>query len=240
MSQYILRLDDAAPRHNVNNWNYMEQLLDFYDIKPLVGVIPDCQDDQMQQYELDSCFWERVNNWQSKGWEIALHGYDHVYCTKEGGINPVNQRSEFAGISLQNQKKKISEGINIFKKHGIATKVFFAPSHTFDKNTIVALLENHIKIISDTVANKPYKKYGITFVPQQSGVVRKLPFHTVTFCYHPNIMTTKDFDELEKFLCTEKKHFIAFPTISCERKASIYDVLLQKLYFAKQKLKVFS
>lgn len=94
----------------------------------------------------------------NKGWIIALHGYNHVYSTNEGGINPVNKRSEFAGISLEQQKKKIRSGVKIFRENGHDPQVFFAPSHTFDENTIKALKEeSNIRIISDTIANRTYQ-----------------------------------------------------------------------------------
>ena len=40
MKKYIIRLDDAAEKMNIDNWEKMENILDRYDIKPLVGVIP--------------------------------------------------------------------------------------------------------------------------------------------------------------------------------------------------------
>lgn len=43
---------------------------------------------------------------EKKGWIIALHGYEHVFETTSGGINPVNNKSEFAGVNLEKQKKK--------------------------------------------------------------------------------------------------------------------------------------
>jgi predicted deacetylase len=86
------------------------------------------------------------------------------------------------------------------REHGIDPKVFFAPAHTFDNNTLIALKEcSNIRIISDTIANDVYSQFGFTFVPQQSGRVRKLPFKTVTFCYHPNVMNDDEFVRLEKF-----------------------------------------
>ena len=209
MSKYIIRLDDAAERMNVKKWLRMEQLLDKYSIKPIVGVIPDCKDPEMDQYMYDDEFWERVRGWISKGWKIALHGYEHIYCTEDGGINPVNKRSEFAGVPLDEQKKKIKNGLEIFRKHGIVPRIFFAPSHTFDENTIKALKEeSDIRIISDTIANDVYYNKGIYFVPQQSGRCRKLPFKVITFCYHPNAMTDIDFRILDTFLKNYHSDFI--------------------------------
>lgn len=236
MSKYILRLDDAAERMDITKWNRVEILLDKYNIKPLVGVIPNCQDPMMKEYPIDPSFWNKVNEWEDKGWIIALHGYNHVYCTSEGGINPVNSRSEFAGVPLEQQKEKIREGVKIFRKNGQNPQVFFAPSHTFDENTIKALKEeSNIRIISDTVANKSYQQYGMTFVPQQSGKVRKLSFHLVTFCYHPNTMEEADFFLLERFLIKNNKRFINFPIKQSLRKMSIYDRLLKKMYFARRR-----
>lgn len=153
-----------------------------------------------------------------------------------GGVNPVNSRSEFAGVALEVQKQKIIEGCRILKEHGITPKVFFAPSHTFDENTIIALQEcSDIRIVSDTIANKPYKMYGMTFIPQQLGQVRNLPFNTVTFCYHPNIMKENDFVKLESFLKLNLGKFQPFPMLETDRKFSLFDLCLKSFYFARRK-----
>ena len=236
MSKYIIRLDDAADRMDCQKWNQMENLLDKYDIKPLVGVIPNFKDKMIDIYDIDTNFWNKVHQWEDKGWTIALHGYEHVYYTNDGGINPINMRSEFAGLSLENQRQKIKNGVEIFRNHGFEPKVFFAPSHTFDLNTLEALKqESNISIISDTVANKPYSQYDLTFVPQQSGRVRKLPFSVVTFCYHPNMMVEKEFIYLESFLEKYKELFSNFPIYEETKRKSLFDLILNKLYFAKRK-----
>lgn len=235
MSKYILRLDDAASKMNIENWNKMEKLLDKYNIKPLVGVIPDCKDPMMDEYKVDEGFWDKVKMWQEKGWCIALHGYEHVYCTQDGGINPVNKRSEFAGVSLEKQKEKIRKGVSIFKEHGINPQVFFAPSHTFDENTLIALKEeSNIGIISDTVANDVYYQAGFYFIPQQSGRVRKLPFKVCTFCYHPNMMKNEDFQILEEFCKKNQAHFNKHFEIHSQRKKSWFDRILEKMYFYRR------
>lgn len=231
-----MRLDDAAVRMNTKNWDAMERLLDEYNIKSLVGVIPHCEDQEMLQYQPDDSFWDRVHLWEKKGWTIALHGYNHIYCTDEGGINPVNRKSEFAGLTLEEQKTKIRLGIEVFRQHGIETNVFFAPAHTFDENTIEALkAESNIRIISDTIANKPYQKYGMTFVPQQSGNVRRLPFEVVTFCYHPNTMKDPDYKKLEEFLSKFGTKFVDFGDVcNTKRKYTVIDWILKKMYFVRR------
>lgn len=235
MPQYIIRLDDAAEKRDAKKWDSMEHLLDKYGVKPLVGVIPDCKDPMMEKYKRDDNFWGRVHCWIDKGWVIAMHGYQHLYTSHNGGINPVNKSSEFAGETLDIQKKKIEKGVAIMREHGIEPKVFFAPGHTFDENTILALKEkSEIRIVSDTVADKPYSKYGITFVPQQSGKVRALPFSTVTFCYHPNNMTETDFLNLENFIKEKQRKFIEFPNKENTRSKSCFDNILSFIYFLRR------
>lgn len=239
MAQYILRLDDASEYMDRGKWLRIEQLLDSYGVKPLVGVIP-CNRDPLlaEQYERDGTFWDTVSRWQKKGWAIAMHGYDHRYITNNGGINPVNARSEFAGLPYEEQAEKIMDGVRIFREEGIEPTAFFAPSHTFDKNTVQALLLcSNIRVISDTVANRPYQRCGMTFVPQQSGRVRKLPFHTTTFCYHPNTMGENAFEHLNSFLRKYGGRFIEFPAVPVDRERSMYDCLLSVLYFAVRKLR---
>lgn len=237
MSQYILRLDDASEHMDIKKWQRMELLLDKYAIKPLVGVIPQNADPELLAYEKDLDFWKKATDWQKNGWELALHGFDHRYITEEGGLNPVNKRSEFAGVPLEDQKKKIREGVRILQEHGVEARIFFAPSHTFDENTLKALREeSNIRIISDTVANDVYEHDGFTFIPQQSGRVRKLPFKVVTFCYHPNVMQENDFLELEEFLQKSTKSFVSVRKLSLKNRGmGFLDKALRWLYFARRR-----
>lgn len=236
MARYIIRLDDASDYMDVERWLRMERLLDQYHIKPLVGVIP-CNKDRslVDVYQHNPNFWSMVRGWREKGWSLAMHGYEHRYVTDQGGINPVNQKSEFAGLPYEEQARKITDGVRILNEHGVQPEIFFAPSHTFDEETVRAILNcSKIRIISDTVANKPYRGYGVTFVPQQSGSVRKLPFHTTTFCYHPNVMDDQAFQKLESFLQKYQDQFIEFPAKQVSREKSIYDRMLSMLYFLRR------
>ena len=235
---YIIRLDDACERRDIAKWDRFERLLDEYNIKPLVGMIPECKDPQMEKYAFDEFYWKRVKTWHQKGWELAMHGYQHIYDSNNAGINPVNQVSEFAGHSLDRQREKVRLGYEFLKEHGVQPTVFFAPSHTFDTNTLEALkIETDIRIISDTPAWKPYRFYGFTFVPVQSGSVRSLPFKISTFCYHPNTMEDGDWNKLQQFL---EKHSVLFTTIAeakedCNRKPSVLDKMTNESYFLLRK-----
>ena len=233
-----MRLDDACEKRDVDKWNQIEKLLDKYEIKPLVGLIPHCEDPNMEKYKIDSEYWNRISLWSKKQWEFALHGFNHVYSSQSCGLNPLHQRSEFAGEPLEIQKQKIKEGVSILRSHGINPLVFFAPAHTFDFYTLSALKsESDIRIISDTIANQPYSKFGITFVPQQSGQVRNLPLKIVTFCYHPNLMNQEEFNKLESFLSKKYRNFIPFPLTKVESSFSFFDFLLTKTYFWVRRIK---
>lgn len=198
---YLVRLDDACPTMDKKKWNKIEQILDKYEIKPMIGIIPNNKDTSLEIDEVDDFFWDKALGWQEKMWTIALHGYDHVYVTKESGINPVQQRSEFAGVSLKQQEDKISKGLKIFQKAKLEAKCFFAPSHTFDLNTIAALKnKSNIRIISDTIAFKPYIKDDFIYHPQQFGRFRNINIPgNWTFCFHPNTMEEESFS---KFSCS--------------------------------------
>lgn len=231
---YLIRLDDASEYMNVEKWDRLESLLDKYGVKPIVGIIPDNQDIALiGNYQKDLGFWNKASTWILKGWAIALHGYTHAYSSSNGGINPVNFRSEFAGLTLDKQREKIRGGIQVFKERQIVPKIFFAPYHTFDTNTIEALkLESNIRIISDTVANDIYKMGDFYFIPQQSGRARKLPFKVVTFCYHPNTMSENDFMNLATFIEKNKSQFITFNDLVLkDRNLDFYDRVLRHLYF---------
>lgn len=231
---YLMRLDDASEYMDINKWDRLEFLLAKYGVKPIVGVIPNNQDKTLvNKYRRDLAFWNKVQVWDAKGWSIALHGYTHESLSHDGGMNPVNDRTEFAGLALIVQREKIRGGMHVFHAHQIEPKIFFAPFHTFDRNTIKALKEeSKIRIISDTIANDIYKMDDFYFIPQQSGHAQRLPFKVTTFCYHPNTMTNNDFTMLEHFLIRNKEKFITVADLNFQaRELDDYDRILRKLYF---------
>lgn len=242
MKKYLIRLDDACPTMDAARWQRMESLLDKNGVRPMVGIIPSNADPKQMIDKEDDLFWEKALAWQNKGWAIALHGFDHCYISSNAGINPLWNRSEFAGISLEQQKQKISDGVAILKNHGLNPKYFFAPSHTFDENTLQALREcSDIRIISDTIATRPYRKGEFVFIPQIGGHCVNMPLSGVyTFCFHPNTMNDDAFNALESFIQKHKDVFCAFDEldlISLKGK-SLKDRIISLLYFANRKLKL--
>ena len=235
---YLIRLDDACEYSMRENWERVLALLREFSVTSLIGIIPNCKsDDFIGVFAKDERFWEKALQWQNDGMLIAMHGFEHVYATISCGINPVQKRSEFAALSLQCQKEKIRSAYEIFQQRGIKPFAFFAPSHTFDKNTLQALKdETPIRVISDTIANDIYEDDDFYFLPVQSGRCRKLPFRFTTVALHPNIMTENDFEELHTFLKNHNHECLKIneSLVLKKRRKSFYDNVLSFLYFSKR------
>lgn len=241
MKKYLIRLDDACPTMNRANWGRIEDTLDKYGILPMVGIVPHNEDENLVRDAEDGLFWDKVKGWKSKGWSMALHGYNHCYISSDAGINPFWHRSEFAGLSLDAQKDKIRSGVAIMRKNGINPQFFFAPSHTFDKNTKEALrAESDIRIISDTIGRYPYQDEDFFFIPQIVGHCTEMLFSGIyTFCFHPNTMKEANYQSLENFIKKHHSEFISFDQIDLQKygKKKILDKLVSWSFFTYRRLR---
>lgn len=242
--KYLIRLDDACPTMDLKKWQRIEYILDAACILPMVGIIPANKDPEQQIDIADQNFWNKAKKWKEKGWTIALHGYDHYFISDAGlnGLNPLWARSEFAGLPLKFQKEKIRNGIAILRINGIDPKLFFAPAHTYDENTLNALREeSNIRIICDTIAIKPYRMRDFVFIPQNGGgrcAEIKIP-GIWTFCLHPSTMKDEDFIKTEYFLKSHMNAFIGFDRLDLSnlKGKNIMGKLISYIYFAKRRLK---
>ena len=137
-----------------------ENLFDKYNIKPLLGVIPLNQDTELFKLPKNDNFWRRVHDWQTKGWEITMHGCNHLYTQKSNKQDLFNYGgdSEFYGLEYDEQFKKIKIGLEKFKKENINIRSFFAPNHIYDYNTLKALKNSQIKIVIDGYGLFPFYK----------------------------------------------------------------------------------
>jgi len=241
--KYLIRLDDACPFMDSKKWLRMEDLLDKYGVKPMVGIIPNNADPKTMIEQENPLFWEKAKAWQEKGWHIALHGYDHCYISDKGmnGLNPMWSRSEYAGVPLEKQKEKIRKGVAILKEHGLVANYFFAPSHTFDENTLTALvLESDIRIISDTVATKPYLYHNFVMIPQLGGHCEDVKLPGVwTFCLHPNTMSDDNFASTDSFIMSHKEQFVSFDQLKLSnlKEKDFVGRVLSFVYFNYRKIR---
>ena len=71
----------------------MKQILDTYQIKPLIGVVPFNEDKNLMQGPKHEDFSGFLQGLLAEGWSIALHGYEHLYSMDKGGLFPLNHFS---------------------------------------------------------------------------------------------------------------------------------------------------
>lgn len=211
--QVTIRLDDITPDMDWSKFNRFESILDELGIKPIIGVVPKCMDDTLHIEDDNPAFWDEIRRLKDKGWVIAMHGFNHVYTTDKGGLFPLNQFSEFAGVDYDTQLQKITLGRNILLEQGIETNVFMPPGHTFDKNTVRALKENRFKAITDGFGRKPYKRDGIVYYPiaeRRGSVFENNYVGRTTLVYHLNTMTEDDINLVAVKLRQNKDKLMSF------------------------------
>jgi len=201
--KFLIRLDDIAENMNWEMMDQTERLFDRFDVKPVLGVIPNNQDPELLLYPKKKInFWDKVKNWKEKGWEIGMHGNNHVYdknCNKNDYLGH-GGNTEFCGHAFEIQLEKINQGLNKFKKEKIDIRAFFAPNHTFDQNTLIALKECGITNVLDGYGLTAYEEKEIKFIPQLFYKIFPLPFGMQTFQIHLNYYKQDDFNNLKKFI----------------------------------------
>lgn len=203
-ARYLVRFDDICPTMNWSIWNEIEGLLDELQVRPLLAVVPDNRDPHLMVEPPDPNFWERVRRWERRGWTIAVHGYQHVYVSDHPGILGLRDRSEFAGLPVEEQEAKIRAALEIFRQEGVSPSVWVAPGHSFDSITLDILLKYGIRYISDGLCLFPYTDaLGLTWVPQQLWRFRRMPLGVWTVCVHFSYWTSSDvnrfYRQLRKF-----------------------------------------
>ena len=208
----LIRLDDIAENMNWDLMNKCEALFDKNNIKPLLGIIPNNKDNELLSFGKNENFWNKVREWEKKGWEIAMHGYAHTYDheTNKNDFFNYGGKSEFYGHEYEEQIKKINKGLKKFNEEKINIKTFFAPNHTYDLNTFRALKQSGIKNIIDGYGLIPYSEHGLNFIPQLFYKEIMLPFGIQSTQIHLNTWQDKEFDIFRFFVEKNKGNFISF------------------------------
>ena len=229
---FLIRLDDVAENMK---WEFMEKieiLFDNFAIKPVLGVIPDNKDLELLSYpKKNTNFWDQVRIWKDKGWEIGMHGTNHVYdkfCSKIDYLGH-GGNTEFCGHSFSNQLEKIKIGLNKFRAEKIPVRTFFAPNHTFDKNTLLALKECGINEVLDGYGLMPYEENEIHFIPQMFYKTIKLPLGIQSFQIHLNYFNQKDFDNFKNFIEKNSKKIITYDQAISKINSSFFYKIIRIL-----------
>lgn len=186
-ARYLVRFDDVCPTMNHSVWADLEGILAEASVAPILAVVPDNQDDHLRVRPADPRFWDRVRAWQGRGWAIALHGYQHRYVTRDAGIVGLNERSEFAGLSAEEQEAKLRRALEILGREEVTPRAWVAPSHSFDRTTVEILSRLGIRTLSDGLFLFPrVDSTGSLWVPQQLWRFHYAPIGVFTVCLHPN------------------------------------------------------
>jgi predicted deacetylase len=192
-AQYLVRFDDICPTMNWAVWQQVEQILIRENVKPLLAVVPDNRDDNLNVNPARNDFWDQVRSWRERGWTIGMHGYQHRYVTQDAGILGLNKYSEFAGLPKEVQASKLLTAFEIFGRESIRPDVFIAPAHSLDRTTLEVLKEMGLRRISDGFFLFPnLDSTGMLWIPQQFWRFRWMPFGVWSVCFHINRWGSRD------------------------------------------------
>ena len=222
-----VRLDDITPDMDWERFLKFKALLDQYQVKPLIGVIPDNRDENIRgksmpvsekvsenerKGEIPQDFWSYVKELEKEGWVIAMHGFRHIYSTDKGGLFPLNSFSEFAGVPYLEQKEMLEKGKNILLEKGIETEIFMAPAHSYDRNTLKALKETGFRALTDGFGDKPYKWKELTFYPisfQLSSTFQKKEGYS-TMVVHTGTVLDQDLERYQSYFENKNIQWISY------------------------------
>lgn len=218
MKKLLIRLDDITPDMNWRNFGLVMEILEKHGIKVLLGVVPDNRDELLCCGKRREDFFDILLKLQEKGHRIAQHGFTHIYDSEDSGILGLNNFSEFAGISLDEQRRRIAEGKKILQRNGIETDIFMAPGHSYDKNTLIVLRELGFHYVTDGFYPQPYTEEGILCIPCTMLEGGK-GMETDTLCFHLNHRTEEEIQWLDEFITEYKQELHMFDWEKLEEEA---------------------
>ena len=205
-------MDDITPDMDWGKFEFFQELFKQNGVTPLLGIVPSNCDENLKKDEPREDFWEKMQQLQKNGYVMALHGCHHVYQTQKGGMFPLNDFSEFAGRSYEDQYKDLQLADHILKEHGIETDIFMAPAHSYDTNTLKALKELGYTKLTDGFGNKPYIWDKITFYPISfllSRSFKKEKGYT-TMVIHANTVSEADKEQYRELFKKYGENMISY------------------------------
>jgi predicted deacetylase len=209
-ARYLLRFDDLCPTMSRTRWRRFLPLIREFGIQPILAIIPDNQDPELQLDDPDPDFWQQMRAMEAAGATIGLHGYRHV-CASEGkSLLPFHRFSEFAGKPEERQRAWIRAGLEILRAHGLNPCIWVAPRHGFDRATLRALCQEGIETLSDGLARVPFSRSSVAWIPQQLWGPADKAKGLWTILVHANTASDALVLELEMFV---RKHAAQFTSV---------------------------
>lgn len=208
--QYLIRLDDFCPTMLRDPRERFLSILARHSVSLIVAVVPDNQDPDLNRQSPDPEFWDRMRSLQAAGATIAMHGYRHLCASRGKSLLRLHRETEFAGVDSSLQQQWIRSGLAILRGHGLRPRLFVAPRHGFDRNTLHALAAEDLGILSDGFARRPFTQHGILWIPQQlwEPVTQKTGLWTI--CLHTNTASAGLEERLETFFAEHVGHLTSF------------------------------
>ncbi len=206
-AEYLLRCDDLCPTTPLDRWLRVQSLIDEFGLQPILAVVPDNRDPELETSVSDPLFWQRVHALEVTGAVVGLHGYRHVCTSYSRSLVALARTSEFAGVPAPTQRIWIREGLRILRAHGLNPRIWVAPRHGFDRNTLEALGAEGIAVLSDGFARVPFRRGGLTWIPQQLWSPVEKTKGLWTICVHPNTASDAEIFALRTFLSAHADQF---------------------------------
>ena len=233
-ARYLLRFDDLCPTMNWPVWDQIEAVLEQENIQPILAVVPDNQDEVLRFGAAEPRFWDRVRAWQTRGWTVAMHGWQHRFVSEHAGLLGVNKFSEFAGIARDQQQAKLSAGRAVFERERLAARMFVAPAHSFDEVTLELLSSLGFRYVSDGFFPFPHvDRFGLLWIPQQLWAFRRRPLGVWTICFHINAWSTRELSQFRANVRAYRDAICDVETVVGEfgnRQQSIFDSAAARFY----------
>jgi len=163
----VFRFDDYAASSNTNLERDVFRVFEDTNLPLTVGVIPFRGIEKDSAFKSDSWPPEKIEllkkyNHRNQ-FEIALHGFNH-------GNNYTGEDktflSEFNGVDKELQYKMILKGKNFLERvYDTKVSIFIPPFGHYDKNTVLAIEEVGIPIISANFRSDNFKSEYVKFIP---------------------------------------------------------------------------
>ena len=217
-AQYLLRFDDLCPTVALDRWERFLPLIEEFGIRPIVAVVPENRDRELDRSAPDPEFWARMRALQAAGATIAMHGYRHLCRSKGKSLVPLHQHTEFAGVAADQQRQWISTGIEILRGQGLSPRLWVAPRHGFDRNTLFALRNEGVTLLSDGLARIPFLRGGLSWIPQQLWAPVNKSKGLWTICVHPNAASDAQVQKLADFVREHAGQFTSVERVMAEMK----------------------
>jgi predicted deacetylase len=199
-----------------DSWQRFLPLIKEFHLRPILAVIPDNQDAELNLSRPDPEFWARMRAMEAARATIALHGLHHHCGSRGKSLLPLHAYTEFSGVPEETQSEWIREGLEILRGQGLNPTIFVAPRHGFDHATLRVLQREGIEMLSDGFARVPFTRGGVTWIPQQLWRPVEKSKGLWTICVHSNSANAAQIAQLHEFLRDHAAQFTSVERVVAE------------------------